>query len=101
MLVSRDSSPAFQFSPQREGRLELCGAVVHIRCISILAPAGGATVFHFGLSFQLIISILAPAGGATAKINKKDFVFLLLLTRISINYFRAIKNFHAGRIFAC
>ena len=50
-------------------------------CISILAPARGATKFAVRSITGSIISILAPARGATAKIAKSQLLFLLYFTK--------------------
>ena len=81
----------FQFSPLREGLPNKYSISAMATCISILAPAGGASdalclkeikyidfnsrpcgrgfPFLIGLIYCIVISILAPAGGASLSVS--------------------------------
>ena len=70
----------FQFTPLREGRHEgQAGGCTEI-CISIHAPAGGATCGLRRSQHNALISIHAPAGGATKVTKRKLFKNLFQFT---------------------
>ena len=75
-LLSKSVDAIFQFTPLREGRQAPQGASLLPLCISIHAPARGATEHCSKEDFSCEISIHAPARGATeifCRLNERRY----------------------------
>ena len=101
--VTGNTHILFQFTPLREGRHAGESVAEHVGCISIHAPARGATPWQMHIKFFILfqftplregrhlsvfpdggrgeISIHAPARGATAKLNKISVKFTEIIIK--------------------